>query len=200
MASTLSSLPFVQNTYTDNWTRLYPGQVVDAQTMFGVGLDTYANEEAIVMGRGVRIGVDQTQNTPSQIPFVATAPFSITNVAVGTTATDLIGVAVRPFVTTTNIDVNGVNQAGYPEKDFAAILPFGSRRTIGVRIPPGFTIAVNEDVYIALDATNDAGDIEVGEFANNSGGVTGLLLVPNAKWWINKTATTDDDIGVIKLF
>ncbi len=199
MASTLSGVPFVQNEYTDNWTRLFPGQIVDAQTMLGVGLDTYANESAIVMGRGVQIGVNQTQNTPSQIPFVATAPFSVDNVDPSTTAADLIGVAVRPFVATTNIDVAGVNQAGYPAKDFIAVLPFGSQRQIGVRIPAGFTITVNSDVYIAINPTNDP-DIEVGEFSDDSAGTTGLLLVPNAKWWINKTATTNDDVGVIKLF
>ncbi len=199
MSSTFGNLVFAQNTYTDNWTRGFPGQVADMQTMIGFGLETYANEPEIVMGRGVVRGVSQFQDTPSDVPFVAVAPFSITNPDPGTVAADLVGVAVRPFLTTTNIDEGGTLLAGYPEKSFAAVLPFGSARSIFVRIAIGVDILVGENVFIAINGTNDA-NIAIGEFSNDAAGTTGMIQVPNAQWWINKTSTTDDTVGVIKLF
>lgn len=199
MSSTFGNLSFVQNTYTDNWTRGFPGQVSDMQTMIGFGLETYPNEVEIVMGRGVVRDVSQFQNTPSSTPFVSVAPFSVTNPDPSTVAADLVGVAVRPFLTTTNIDESGTFLAGYPEKGFVAVLPFGSAHTIFVRIPGGFEVVVGQAVYIAINGTNDAA-ISIGEFSTDFAGTTGLLLVPNAQWWINKTATPDDSVGVIKLF
>lgn len=199
MASTFGNQPFVQNSYTDNWTRGYPGQIVSAQTYLAAGLETYAAEEDIIMGRGVVQGEPQFQEASSSFPFVATAPFAVKNPTASTVAADLVGVAVRPYVTTTNLlDENDIQVAGYPAKDFAAILPFGSGQQIFVEMAVGLTVTVGQAVYIAIALPNDP-TINIGEFTNDDAGTTGLLLVPNAVWWINKTATTNDTIGVIKI-
>lgn len=198
MASTFGNADFVQNSYSQNWSRGFAGQLVSVSSLINITLETAATEEDIIMGRGVVEGVTQPQLPSSNVPFTAIAPFSVALPDPGSVAADLVGITYRPLITTTNIEVANVNFAGYRENDFAAIVPFGSRQQIYVDLPVGAAIAVKEAVYIAINATNDP-DIPVGAFMNDSLGTTGLLLVPNALWWITKTTTADNTIGVINL-
>lgn len=201
MASTNNGLPFVQQTYKDNWTRGYPGQVADAQTYLGEGLATFPAEDDIVMGRGVVQAVQQPQSPTDA--SVSSAPFSVTNPDSGTVAADLVGVAIRPNVTTTNIrqiagDTSSPFVAGYPAKDFVAVLPFGSNRQVIVYLIPGTTVAVGQPVYIAIDVNTPL--VPVGDFYNSDAGEpANFLLVPNAIWYTNTTSATDFTVATIKL-
>lgn len=200
MASTFGTANFAQDSYRQDWQSGFPGQLVSEAAQIGDLVKTYPNVENIAMGTGVVQAITQPTEASSSTPYRGIAPFSVTVPDVGTVAADLVGIAMRTLITTTNIQFNGNTVAGYAAKDKAAIVPFGSRALIYVQLPstPPRTITVNEAVYMAINPVNDP-NIAVGEFMNDSAGTTGLLLVPNAVWWSTITTTADFNIGVINL-
>lgn len=200
MASTLGNLSVVQNTYVNNPSRGYAGQLVSVTAATTTIITTNSVTEDIPMGRGVVVGVQQFQEPSGNTPFTSTQPFSVSLPDAGSVAADLVGITVHQFITAQNVDDgSGSNQvAGYCARFKAAIVPFGSQLEVYVNIPDTFTVSQGDPVYIAIQVPNAAA-IELGAFTNAADGGN-TLLVPNAQWWINKTATTDNTIGVIKLF
>lgn len=198
MASTFGTAQFVQNTYTQDWQSGYPGQLVSVDSQISSLVKTYPVADNIPMGTGVVQAVVQPTEPTSSTPYRGIAPFSVTAPDPSAAPSDLVGIALRTLITTTNINFNGNTVAGYAAKDFAAIVPFGSRALIYVQLPNPVSIAVNDAVYIATNPTNDP-NIGIGEFMNGSAGTTGLILVPNAVWWCTITTNADFNVGVINL-
>ena len=195
MSSTFGKRPFVQNTYTDNFTRGYAGQLVSEQDYISNVLETFATEAPLFMGRACAIGTIQTQD--SNAPQVLTSPFTIITTQGVVSAANLVGVVIRPYITTTNlVNEQGDDWAGHNAKEQAAVLPFGSDKRVLVSLKAGLAAVYNAAVYVATDATNPD-NINVGEFGVTAG--AGALLVPNAIWYETKTATVDDAIAVIRL-
>jgi hypothetical protein len=181
MTSTFPSVNYVQTTFYDNIGRGYPGQLVNAISVYSDQIKSYPAETILFMGRAVAIGtaIDQSSTT---LPSQFNAPYTVTNVDGVADNALILGVALRPLVPN-NFEFNdaGNEEAAYRINDMAAVVLTGSKHQVWVKLPVGQTVASGDAVYTAVSSTNDPG-IEVGEYSNDSAGTTGLLLVPNATW------------------
>ena len=192
--------PFVQTVFPDQVGLGLPG------TIYKPSYHSASETKSFPAGEGPmfcgRIAIRGTNIDYTNSEGLYSSPFSIRPIVTGdTTAADFVGVVVRPisgaqnFVDTQDSD----EKAGFGKLDKLPILKFGSKVEIIVRQSPGLgAIDHGAAVYVAKDAVNDA-LVKVGEFATNALGATGLVLVPNAIWFIKKTSTVSDPIGVIQL-
>jgi len=193
--------PFVQLNFTDQPGIGYPGQQYRASPVSASAVLSFpAGEGPVFCGRMVAIGtaIDYSNNEAFN-----KVPYSIRLLTSSDDATALVGVVTRPFQATQNFvdpDPNsGEDKAGFGEKDQVPVVEVGSKEKIIVRQDPGLgAVTQGTAVYVAIeDSTTNAAAISIGEFGNAAG--TGMLLVPNAIWYLTKTATSNDAVNVIQL-
>lgn len=182
----------VQTTYSDNWVRAYPGTYESLGNLNTP--HTYPVGEDLVYGRATSPGFAISRSTSTANS--STAPYSIVYPdGFEISQLDMVGVIVRPTIPGTNVDQDGVVQAGALSGSRAAVIPFGSQAIVFVQIPPGVTIVAKSVVYVAISATNTPG-IPIGSFWNASG--TGLIPIA-ATWYDNIVTAVDYTVARIRL-
>ncbi len=191
--------PFVQTVFPDQAGIGLPGTIYKPSYHSASEVKTFpAGDGPLFCGRAVVKGTN-IDYTNSEVLYAS--PFTVKEIVTGSVAADLVGVVVRPISGAGNFvdPQDSVEKAGFARLDKLPILIFGSKVEIIVRQDLGLgAIDHGNAVYVAKDAVNDAG-VKIGEFANDAGGTTGLLLVPNAIWFLKRTTTAIDPIGVIQL-
>lgn len=191
--------PFVQTVFPDQAGIGAPGTIYKPSYHSESEVKTYpAGDGPLFCGRVVVKGTT-IDYTNSEVLYAS--PFSVKEIVTGSVAADLVGVVVRPISGAGNfVDTqDSVEKAGFASLDKLPVLRLGSKVEIIVRQATALgAIDHGDAVYVAKDAVNDAG-VLVGEFANDTAGTTGLLLVPNAIWFLKRTTTAIDPIGVIQL-
>ena len=191
--------PFVQNVFPDQAGIGLPGTIYKPSYHSASEVKSFpAGEGPLFCGRAVVKGTN-IDYTGSQTLYAA--PFTVKLIETGSVSADIVGVVVRPISGAGNfLDTqDSVEKAGFAKLDKLPVLRTGSKVEIIVRQATGLgAIDHGDAVYVAKDAVNDAG-VNIGEFANDAGGTTGLILVTGAIWFLKKTSTASDPIGVIQL-
>lgn len=197
----VSSAPFVQNAYNDQYGLGFPGTIFSAQD---AGTNNkvlgYSAEFTVFCGRGV---VKRTAQNFTNNDVANLQPFTIMPPTPTSVAGDLVGVVVRPYTVTQNhLDIALAKKiAGFGATDVAPILSFGSGQRIIVRQDALLgNVTHGDPVYIAVDTANSL-NLEFGEFANQADvAPANTVLVPNAIWYLTKdTSTAVDDVNIIQL-
>lgn len=200
--SYIYSNPSVQTQFTNFPARALPGQLYNGEDT-DLFVESFPVDSFVFAGRMVVKAIDQTLDNDS---LPVSAPYSVKMPGDDETANDLVGVPIRLFNGMFNeIDVADIangqpNKAGYQPLSICGILPVGCGRKIWVEQSPSIgNVTAGSDVYVAVNATNDA-NVLVGQFATNALGTGGLVQVPGAKWVFTRSTTTSlEPINVIVL-
>lgn len=193
--SFINSSANVQVEYTNFHGGGFPGQFFRETDAWNRQLQSFAidTDAFVYCGRLVVQAVAQSDD--GSLPLLK--PYSI-KMPVGdeTDASTFAGVMYRPFSGALNQEEDGELKAGFAEKMVQSVVPFGKGVQLHVRQAPGLTVAYGDAVYVAIADIAGTPKLFPGEFTNATG--TDLILLPNAQWYVGKTATDVDQDGVIE--
>ena len=164
------TVPFVQNQVFDTFGARYLGQLDTFQDNHATRVKSYISETRSYVGRGVVKGA-----LTNSLDHVS-VPFNITSAVAGSVSDNIVGIVVMSQ--RASLSDETTNEPIIPTDSMTGVAPVGSGLIVGAAAT--VTIADDEDVYMAVNATN-AANIGVGEFHNASG--AGLVQVTGAKWY-----------------
>lgn len=200
MPSFIDHDQFVQTSYTNFHGAGFPGQFFRETDAWNRELQSFAVDTDVFVFAGRLVVQAVAQVDDGSLPLLK--PFSVKPLdGTETDATTFAGLVYRPFSGTLNdSSENNERKAGFAEKMIAPLVPFGKGVQLHVRQLPNLTVVFDDAVYVARsDGVGVTNDLFTGEFTNDDdSGSAELILVPNARWYISKTATVDDQDGVIE--
>ena len=179
----------LQAAYFDAPLSAYAGQLAETITTYSQNLRGYICETDVVIGRGVIKGAAITPTQSGQIN--APAPIQVKAVLSGTVLADVVGVVVRD--STAGV-LNATDDSIIEATDVSTILALGSGELIYVDITAAVTHG--DAVYMAVEATNSAGNAPLGTFHDDAAGTVGMIAITGATFYGDAAA---GEVGKILL-